>query len=192
VRTVDCAVELIDFDSLFHPSLRMPPTTTCGSPGYSPPYHWRNGRLDAAATWCERADRYALALINAEFLTIDVGAPLSSEGGVFEQDELRARKGSSIEWVCSRLSSTFPAAAKLLRIAVDSQNPDACPSPRDWADFCSQYPAPAQVHPQQSQETPAAQWPAPSLEEIPVFDPGSLQLTPAGVPVSLPPDPWEV
>ena len=78
-RTLE--VYLIDFDSFYHPSLSMPRATTCGTTGYTAHHDWGNGLLNAKRTWCQHVDRYALALLNAEFLLVRPGAEATGEGG---------------------------------------------------------------------------------------------------------------
>jgi serine/threonine protein kinase len=103
IEPATLALALIDFDSLFHPSLTMPANTTCGTLGYTAPWAWRQDQLSGAATWSPAADRYALAILCAEFLLMDVGAALTAEGGMFDQDELRARQGPGVSAALARL-----------------------------------------------------------------------------------------
>ena len=123
---------LIDFDSLYHSSFKMPEGTTCGTSGYIPPYAWRDGKADPSSSWCRNADRYALALLNTEFLTMGPQTPLFGDGGMFNQDELRARSGKSIDRARSALGSFLPGAVRLLDRAIKSSNYDDCPSPEQW------------------------------------------------------------
>jgi hypothetical protein len=177
-------VYLIDFDSLYHPSLRMPQATTCGTTGYTPHHAWNNGNLDPRRTWCECADRYALALINVEFLLVSPGAKDTGEGGIFDQDELRNQSGSGINSVISQLRSRYPHAAQLLEAAIRSRTFSECPSPQDWNDlfngasgFISTPPSlddlngilPGHFARILSRCRPAAPlWPAPNLREMPM------------------------
>lgn len=133
-------VSLIDFDSLYHANLSMPQATTCGTVGYVPPCAWQGGALDAAVSWTAHADRYAMALLNVEFLVLGEGAPLSAEGGIFEQDDLRGRSGRSIDYAKNVLSANRPGAMALFEAALDSTCFDQCPSPRDWLQFVASCP----------------------------------------------------
>jgi len=179
VDPTDWQVYLIDFDSLYHPTLAMPKATTCGTPGYAAPYAWNNGRMDPARTWCERADRYALALINTEFLLVGPGTELTGDGGIFDQDELRKRSGRGIDSIVKELRTRYPGAAKLLESAIHSSDFSECPSPQDWDSFCGGGPGVVFKAPSLSdmpevpadlfrQHRPAAPlWPAPKLPEMP-------------------------
>ena len=202
----DSSVSLIDFDSLYHPSLAMPKVTTCGTVGYAPPYAWQAGVLDAAATWTAGADRYALAILTVEFLILSEASPLSGEGGMFDQDELRTVSGKSIEIARKALSSEFSEAVRPFEGAISSSNFDDCPSPQDWLAVCSS----VQVEPPRLIDVPAVEadyferilrrqrpaeplWPAPQLSDMPSFDIKMAPPSPS-VPVSvvtLPSDPWE-
>jgi hypothetical protein len=197
INVNDWTVVLIDFDSLYHPSLVMPPHTTCGTEGYSPAFVWHNGKTSAQTTWCTRADRFPLALLITEFLTLDRTAPQGPEGGMFKQDHLRARAGESIDFARARLTSDYAGACDLLDAAIHAQQCDQCPSPADWRVVLDRLAGPANVAPPldtllkpdcadmarilQRQAPAPPIWPAPNLNDLArVTD---LTLTPpAGAP----------
>ena len=200
------AISLIDFDSFYHPSLSMPVVTTCGTEGYTPPFAWRRRQLDAAATWCEGADRYALALLNVEFIILQKDAPLTGEGGVFDQRELRTRSGPGLIHVRDRLRACLPTAMPLLDSALAAQCCQDCPAPEEWIRILGSGAATAlkppalneleTISPRYFEERlarcrPAAPlWPAPTLSEMPV---GVPRLAGPALPaVTLPADPWQL
>jgi len=205
VDTRSWEVRLIDFDSLYHPTLPFPAATTCGTAGYTAPFTWRNGGLDPAVTWCAHADRFAMTLLNVEFLVLGPGAPLTAEGGMFDQDELRARRGHGLEDVRTTLKSEYPQVVPLLESGLQSAGFEACPSPEAWNTVLDAVPG-GPVKPPRLDELeileadffkqllkkrrPAAPlWPAPSLHELPPID---VRVPRTAVPVvTLPPDPWE-
>jgi len=174
-------VYLIDFDSMYHPSLRMPKATTCGTSGYMSHLAWNNDRPDPAKTWCEYADRYGLAILNTEFLLVTPGSKFTGEGGIFNEDELKKRQGSGINSIIRKLNSKYPGAAQLLKTAINSSSFSDCPSPLQWGNLYNT--APGFVTPpglDEFQEIPADYfanalkkskiqpkiYPAPSLEEM--------------------------
>ena len=176
-------IELIDFDSLYHPSLNMPKATTCGTVGYAPPYAWRGTILDSKQTWCEYADRYALAILIAEFLVLNKDWPLTAEGGMFEQDELRARSGPGLNKAKKALKTQYPDAAGLFEIAINSKDFQDCPSPQQWLRiFDNALPKPPCLDQLESiapdyfekilnrNRPPATLWSPPNLSEIPWFE----------------------
>jgi serine/threonine protein kinase len=196
---------LIDFDSVYHGSFTMPPGTTCGTSGYIAPYVWQqNGHPDAASSWRQHADRYALALLNVEILVLSVGFPLSDDGGMFDQGELRARRGKSIDLARTTLHRTFPAVVGLLDRTVESVSYDACPSPAEWSQALgaksvgarpaprarSQHPQPVlPLFPVLTMDRPVAiVHRPPMLFEVPPI-PMVCRTTFRVVP--LPPDPWK-
>ena len=130
-QTLD--VYLIDFDSFYHPSLSMPKATTCGTTGYTAHLAWNNGRLNPRRTWCENADRYALTILNVEFLLVKPGAKATGEGGIFDQDELKNQSGSGIDSIVAQLGSDYPRAAQLLEATINGSTFADCPSPQDWS-----------------------------------------------------------
>lgn len=128
VEMPSSTVHLIDWDCIFHPSLSMPPNTTYGTNGYIAPFV----ALDPQSTWKPRADRFSLAILNAEFLGMDVGTPLKHDGGMFEQSELSNRGGPETSQIINQLRQSFPTAAVLLERALQAQSFDDCPSPAEW------------------------------------------------------------
>ena len=202
-------VSLIDFDSLYHPSLQMPRGTTCGTTGYTPPYAWHNGKLDPTGTWQAYADRYALALLVAEFLLVDQGSDATGEGGIFDQDELKNRSGSGLNLIISQLRPQYPQAARFLEETIRSSDFTQCPSPQDWMNFYNTIPSLLVTPPSLNEladipadyfvkllakRRPAAPlWPAPRLGEMPMPDISLPKPQSPGLPaslVALPPDPW--
>jgi hypothetical protein len=125
------SVELIDFDSLYHPSLVMPAGTTCGTPGYLAPFACGANR-DPRITWCAQADRFALALLCVEILVVGPGAPWSGDGGLFDQVHLVQWSGPSIAWARQQLMAAGPDACVAFDRAIASTSFAACPAPGDW------------------------------------------------------------
>ena len=200
-------VYLIDFDSLFHPSLKMPSATTCGTIGYTAPYAWHNGNADAHQTWCVKADRYAMTLLIVEILTIAPGTEATDEGGIFDQDELRRGSGKGITSIVSQLQTQYPRIAEFLQRALSSRSFTDCPGPCEWNHLLATNPTQPWVIPDLSdvqcnsssditdilnQRRPAAPiWPVPGLDAMPA--PKVEIPQPPTTPscnIELPADPW--
>ena len=138
-------------------------------------------------------------------MVLGKGTPIVAEGGIFSQDDLRARSGQTIDRALGALNGAFPSAAGLLRAALNSQGFDQCPSPEDWLNFCQSVPGVGHKPPSlaeleeveedfflnllRRQRPPAPLWPSPSLAEMPLVD--LRWPCPVPVRVSLPPNPWE-
>jgi hypothetical protein len=73
-----------------------------------------------------------MAILNAEFLSMDAGTPFKHDGGMFEQDELYKRGGPETTRLVNNLQKNFPGAATLLEQALQAQGFDDCPSPAEW------------------------------------------------------------
>jgi len=206
IDTQTWEVCLIDFGSFYHPSLPMPKVTTCGTEGYTAAYAWDNGNLDASKTWCRGADRYALSLLNTEFLLVTKGTEATAEGGIFDQNELKSRCGRGISSIIGKLKAQYPPAAQLLQRAISSGNCKDCPSPDEWNGFFKTAgvaaapvsladmpePSAARISGILSRCRPAAPlWPAPALHEMPAKTP-QIPERPGIIPqiVDLPADPW--
>lgn len=132
IDITSCRIYLIDFDSLYHPSLPMPKATTCGTVGYVPPFAWRGDTLDACRTWCPHADRYALGLLIAEFCILDKGSPITADGGMFDQNELCRRRGPGLDSARKALLAYWPNLSDLFEATIGSRDFESCPSPQDW------------------------------------------------------------
>lgn len=130
---------LIDFDSLFHSSLTMPNGTTVGSDGYTAPFTWNHHGPVACRSWCEHADRFALSILCAEFLIMDVGAPLCVDGGLFAQEDLCRQRGVTIDRALDRLTPQFTGADRLLNAAIHSRRFEDCPAPAEWIRYCDAF-----------------------------------------------------
>jgi serine/threonine protein kinase len=200
-------VFLIDFDSLFHPSLTMPKVTTCGTSGYTPHHAWSKDKLDPCGTWCEYADRYALSLLNTEFLLVQPGIEATNEGGIFDQDELKKQSGKGIASIMLDLKLKYPRAAQLLTTAISSPSANECPAPSDWVTFFqsmsgTDFKSPTlddlplissdYLADKIARCRPASPlWPAPSLDDMPMVVPSiPKRFSKKPPPVELPPDPW--
>lgn len=125
-------VHLIDWDSIYHPSLTLPPNTTFGTNGYIAPFVKVNGKEDPRITWQHRADRFSLAVLNIEFLTIERGSPVTGDGGLLNQDEIYNLGGSGIDRIVGRLRRDFPSAVRLFDQLLRAGSFDDCPGPDEW------------------------------------------------------------
>jgi hypothetical protein len=142
VDRVAQSVHLIDWDCIFHSSLSMPANTTFGTEGYIAPFiRDPSGQPDQKVSWRPRADRFSMAILNAEFLSMDLGTPVQHDGGMFNQSELYNRGGPETTKVLNNLQRTFPVAAALLEKALRANGFDDCPSPVEWLALNNPVPA---------------------------------------------------
>lgn len=132
VDPVNVEVHLIDWDSLYHPSLAMSANAAPGTEGYMAPFVRADGGADARLTWQEGADRFALAILNAEILAVSADSALSPGGGLFAQDALYNRTGRTVSDVRNNLQHSCPGAARLLDAALTAPSFEKCPGPSDW------------------------------------------------------------
>lgn len=205
ISTTTWQIYLIDFESFYHPKLKMPKATTCGTTGYTAPFAWQSGTLDAKQSWCLYADRYALALLIVEFLVLDKGFPLTAEGGMFDQDELCTRSGTGLDQTIRTLEKDWPTVTNLFKKAINSKGFNSCPSPQDWRQMLESIPGVFVRPPKLGQlekisadyfrkiigmsRRPAPLWPAPCLADIPEFDLESSLKSVSNI-VTLPSNPW--
>jgi|GEM_PF-2530442 len=125
-------VHLIGWDAMFHPSLSWQPNTTAGTCGYLTPL-----ALSINSTWKPHADRFSLAVLNAEFLSMSPGSSMTHDGGLFDQGELFNRGGPGISAILHKLEKDFPGAEVLFGRALDARTFDECPTPVEWMAFSS-------------------------------------------------------
>lgn len=177
VETQTGGAHLIDWDSLYHPNLSIPPNTTFGTNGYIAPFVRVNGREDARVTWSPGADRFSLALLNVEFLTVGPHSPVTGDGGMFDQDELYRRGGAGIDKIARDLRQNFPDALGLFERVLRAAGFSQCPGPDEWMALGAGVSAPSLsdvydpqsdfqkfIHAMQKPPTPLP--PAPSLDEL--------------------------
>ncbi|HEY0377987.1 MAG TPA: serine/threonine-protein kinase [Pyrinomonadaceae bacterium] len=132
IDTDTWAVHLIDWDSIYHDSLTMPPNTTFGTSGYVAPFVRVSGVEDAQATWARGTDRFSMGVLNVEFLSVERDSPVTGDGGIFDQDEIYNSGGSGIDKITGRLRRDFPSALALFGRILHAAAFDKCPSPDEW------------------------------------------------------------
>ncbi len=125
-------VHLIDWDSLYHQSLTIPSATTFGTNGYVAPFVKVGGKEDANVTWTLGADRFSMAILNIEFLSVDRNSPVNGDGGLFDQDEIYKLGGSLIGRIGGHLGRNFSNAFRLFDRIFKARNFNECPSPDEW------------------------------------------------------------
>jgi serine/threonine protein kinase len=125
-------LHLIDWDSLYHPTLTCPPNTTFGTNGYVAPFVKMNGVEDPQLSWTHGADRFSLAVLNVEFLSVDRDSPLTGDGGLLDQEEIYNLGGSGLNKLYAGLQQDFPAAYVLFERALHATSFGHCPGPEEW------------------------------------------------------------
>jgi len=174
-------VHLIDWDSMFHSSLTIPANTTFGTNGYIAPFVRINGSEDPRVTWTTASDRFSLAVLSVEFLTVERNSPVTGDGGLVDQDEIFSLRGNGLNQIRARLKAEFPHALTLFENALNARRPGDCPSPDNWLAIGGSVKAPSLsdvYDPQadflrciqllQKQNQPAP--PAPNLNELEKVD----------------------
>jgi serine/threonine protein kinase len=132
VDVSDAEVYLIDWDAIFHPTLPMPEHLRHGDPGYIAPFVKVRGAADAQNTWRVCADRFSLAVLNAEILSIANGVPLTGGEAICDQDEIYNRCGPCLTAIKDGLKAQFPKAFCLFEQTLAATSFDDCPAPADW------------------------------------------------------------
>lgn len=133
-------IHLVDWDSLYHASLREQFETTCGTNGYIAPFVRVNGEENVHLSWQEKSDRFALAVLNCEFLAMAAGSVSVEEGGLLQQSDIDRRSGPTLWELRKKLESRFPAAMHLLNQAINAPTFEKCPSPSDWLKLLRTHP----------------------------------------------------
>lgn len=128
----DAEVHLVDWEAIFHPSLPIPARIGRGTTGYRAPFLNVRGVSDGRLSWKSRADRFGLALLNAEILGISSELQATGENGLCHQDELYNRAGPCLDAIRTILKANYPKAAVLLQRALSAESFEECPRPEDW------------------------------------------------------------
>lgn len=125
-------VHVVGWDAMFHPDLLEPEALSRGTRGFIAPFLNVRGIADGRYTWVEQADRFSLALLNAEVLSIGESFSSTGDGGLCDQDEIYNRSGPCLDTMIAALKATCPKAAVLLEQALKAEDFARCPSPADW------------------------------------------------------------
>ncbi|MCI0447945.1 hypothetical protein L0152_32600, partial [bacterium] len=96
------------------------------------PFVKGRGMADARNTWRAWADRFSLAVLNAEILTIDPDVPLTGGEAICDQDEIYNRCGPCLTAILDGLKAHFPRAFHLFEQTLAANGFDDCPTPSDW------------------------------------------------------------
>ena len=170
-------VHLIDWDSLFHPTLTRPPNTTFGTTGYIAPFVRAGGVEDPRVTWGRNSDRFSMGVLCVEFLCVGRKSPVTGDGGLLDQDEIYNGGGGGISQIIPCLRQSFPNALALFEKILRARTFGECPGPAEWKALGADVSAPSLkdvYDPQadflnflqrtQKMSTPAT--PAPNLSDV--------------------------
>jgi serine/threonine protein kinase len=128
-------LHLVDWDNLYHATLPMPSNSAFGTNGYLAPFRMEDDPDMNSFVWEERADRFALAVLNSEFLAIQTGSACVEDGGLLQQNDIDNRDGPTLHDVRKTLRESFPEALALLDQALNASSFARCPGPIDWMRF---------------------------------------------------------
>lgn len=135
VNHTSTQVHFVDWDSLYHVSLTMPANTSSGTNGYSARFVRKEGRKLFYLTWREKVDRFALSILNSEFLAIREGSACVEEGGLLRQSDIDHKHGPTLSEMREALNQSFPDALHLFDQAINASDFVDSPSPSDWIRF---------------------------------------------------------
>jgi len=125
---------LIDWDCLYHPKLSFQSNTTVGTMGYIASFlKVTEGHADGARSWCEYADRFALAVLIAEILLVgpETASP-NEDGSLFSQAQIDALDHEFVQDQIKQLRQLSKSCASLVEQTFNSTSFTQCPSPDDW------------------------------------------------------------
>jgi len=127
-------IYLIDWDCMYHPQLPFQSNTTAGTMGYIAPFmRVSQGSWDASRSWRPCADRFAMAVLIAEFMLIGPDSPPPREDGtLFSQTHLDEPRNPFVEEQVEALRRISRVCGDLLATAVSARSYQACPSPQEW------------------------------------------------------------
>jgi Protein tyrosine and serine/threonine kinase len=125
---------LIDWDCLYHPQLLFQPNTTVGTMGYIASFlKVTEGHADGKKSWCQCADRFALAVLIAEILLVgpETACP-NEDGSLFSQAQIDTPGHQFVQDQIQQLRQFSKPCASLAEQAFNSTSFAECPSPGDW------------------------------------------------------------
>ncbi len=126
-------IYLVDWDSLFHGSLAFTRITPVGTDGYIAPWVTeKSGKIDVRKTWNAQADRFSLAILIAELLTVNADSKSYHYGTLFSQEIFKNTKHSEILQTSQSLQSISQDLADLWERTFRASNFEDCPRPKEW------------------------------------------------------------
>ena len=125
---------LIDWDCLYHPKLPFQPNTTVGTMGYIASFlKVTEGIAEGRRSWCECADRFALAVLITEILLVGPEtASTNEDGSLFSQAQIDTPDHEFVQGQINRLRQISKSCASLTDQTFNSMNFAQCPSPETW------------------------------------------------------------
>ncbi len=126
-------IYLADWDSIFHGSLYFQKTLPIGTEGYIAPWAMdKSGKWDIRKTWQAKADRFSLAILITELLTLGHNSSSYHDGSLFSQDMFRNSQSETFEKIFESLAAFSTDLQDLLERVFRSTTYEECPEPRDW------------------------------------------------------------
>lgn len=126
---------LIDWDNLYHVNLPMASNAEFGTSGYLPPFRKTDELGMTTLVWEARSDRFALAILNSEFLAAQVGMSCVETDGLLQQSDIDSKHGPTLSELRKTLGGRFPDALALLDQALNASSFAQCPCPVAWMRF---------------------------------------------------------
>jgi serine/threonine protein kinase len=131
-------IYLVDFDSLFHGSLYFHKNTPPGTEGYLAPWVIeKGGSWDSRKSWHRNGDRFALAVMIAEFLLASTESPSYYDGALFSQEMFFNPRHASLLRTTDSLHKIAESLGDLFYKATNVTSYDECPAPNKWRDALS-------------------------------------------------------
>ena len=129
----DGRVYLIDWACLYHSSLEFQPNTTPGTMGYIAPFMGSSvGNYVASTSWCEGADRFALAIFIAEFLLTSSQTVPQEDGTLFAQAQFHQPQNDFLQKQLVSLADISRQCQVLFQRGLQASSFQECPSPNEW------------------------------------------------------------
>ena len=127
---------LIDWDCLHHPKLPFQQNTTMGTMGYIASFlKVTEGNADGIRSWCECADRFALAVLIAEILLVGPATAAPQEdSSLFSQAQIDTPGHTFVQDQIKQLRQISRSCSPLAEQAFNSRSFAQCPSPDAWMD----------------------------------------------------------
>ncbi len=121
-------VALLGLDNIYMPNLEPPSSLPGGSPGYAHP-------AGVGGQWNADGDRFSAAVVLAECLGwhSETARQASAAEQFFEPTEV-GRSSERLEILCAALAAICPPVVDLFQQAWFSQDLQACPPLRAWAE----------------------------------------------------------
>lgn len=140
-------IYIIDWESLYHSSLKQKNNFTSGTLGYTP--SWLSNKPEnkqKKASWKKNADRFALGILISEIMLMRIDERPTKEGVLFSNEILQQQEHPYVAEKVQKMYEHSEHLGDLFLQCLTAKSFEECPTPEEWTEALGQItPAIAEV-----------------------------------------------